>query len=37
MNIESKVLVTERRSIHIDDIEQETVFNSFTSLGGENG
>ena len=30
-------LVTERRSIHIDDIEQETVFNSFTSLGGEKG
>jgi hypothetical protein len=30
-------LVTERRSIHIDNIEQETVFNSFTSLGGDKG
>jgi hypothetical protein len=30
-------LVTERISIHIDDIEQETVFNSFTSLEGEKG
>ncbi|GJM15408.1 MAG: NAD(P)-dependent oxidoreductase [Thermodesulfobacteriota bacterium] len=30
-------LVTERRSIHIDDIKPETVFNSFTSLGGEKG
>ncbi len=30
-------LVTERRSIHIDDITPEAVFNSFTSLGGEKG
>jgi len=30
-------LVTERRSIHIDSIEPEDVFNSFTSLGGEKG
>ncbi|MGB2693044.1 MAG: SDR family oxidoreductase [Thermodesulfobacteriota bacterium] len=34
---ESRGLVTERRSIHIDDIEPEQVFNSFTSLGGEKG
>jgi hypothetical protein len=30
-------LVTERRSIHIESIEPETVFRSFTSLGGEKG
>jgi len=30
-------LVTERRSIHIDDMEPEEVFNSFTSLGGDKG
>jgi len=30
-------LVTERRSIHIDSIETEYVFDSFTSLGGEKG
>lgn len=30
-------LVTERRSLHIDSIEPEDVFNSFTSLGGEKG
>ena len=30
-------LVTERRSIHIDNIKPEDVFNSFTSLGGEKG
>lgn len=30
-------LVTERRSIHIDNIKPEKVFESFTSLGGEKG
>ena len=30
-------VVTERRSIHIDSIEPQDVFNSFTSLGGEKG
>ena len=30
-------LVTERRSIHIDSIEPEQVFDSFTSLGGDKG
>jgi hypothetical protein len=34
---ESRGLVTERRSIHIENIEPEQVFNSFTSLGGEKG
>lgn len=30
-------LVTETRSVHIDNIEAEKVFNSFTSLGGDKG
>ena len=30
-------LVTERRSIHVDNITPEVVFNSFTSLGGDKG
>ncbi len=30
-------LITERRSLHIDNIKPNDVFNSFTSLGGEKG
>lgn len=30
-------LITERRSIHIDNLNPEEVFNSFTSLGGDKG
>lgn len=30
-------IVSERRSIHIENLEAEDVFNSFTSLGGDKG